>query len=297
MALCLLAQGLAAGADSTVPPPHIITIPADDMGWYDSAINNPESFMAQQGFGALTRGGIKPARHHAYKYCSPSRRPFLSGRFPNHISGAQAPICSNFLPLEFTLMPAKLKAAGYATHMLGKGHLGYMTTNHLPVNRGFDSHIGYLAAGEGYNWGNTGPSDSTPAGQAYCSGSNSTATTGCCKKGMWHDQGTGWGVVDDIANSTDFCTQHVVQLIRAHGPSRPFYLHLTYQAVHNPFKEPPLSAQIPSGSAWWDQTSWGSVLNSLDKGIANVTAALVARGMWNNTLVVLVSDNGGLPSA
>ena len=28
--------------------------------------------------------------------------------------------------------------------MVGKGHLGYMTTDHLPANRGFDTHVGYL---------------------------------------------------------------------------------------------------------------------------------------------------------
>ena len=26
--------------------------------------------------------------------------------------------------------------------MVGKGHLGYITTDHLPVNRGFDTHVG-----------------------------------------------------------------------------------------------------------------------------------------------------------
>jgi arylsulfatase A-like enzyme len=84
-------------------------------------------------------------------------------------------------------------------------------------------------------------------------------------------------------------------LIRAHDPQKPFYLHLTYQAVHNPCEEPPLSQQIPNASVpgeWWDQT-WGSMLNALDQGIANVTTALRAKDMWKNTLLVLVSDNGG----
>ena len=117
---------------------------------YDSAINNPDSFMAQAGFGAITKDGIRLTHHMAYLYCSPSRRSFLSGRFPNHINTAQAEICSNYLPLQFTLLPARLKAVGYATHMVGKGHLGYMTTDHMPINRGFDSHIGFLAHGERY---------------------------------------------------------------------------------------------------------------------------------------------------
>ena len=49
-----------------------------------------------------------------------------------------------------TLLPAKLKAAGYEGHMIGKGHLGYQTTDHLPVNRGFQTHLGYLEAAEHY---------------------------------------------------------------------------------------------------------------------------------------------------
>jgi|TARA_B110000208_G_scaffold60794_1_gene79094 arylsulfatase A-like enzyme len=109
---------------------------------------------------------------------------------------------------------------------------------------------------------------------------------------MWHNDGTGWDVVDDIVYSTNFYTRRAVDLIQAHDPKQPFYLHLTHQAVHSPWEEPPLSQQIPNGSVWWDQT-WGSMLNVLDKGIANVTNALRAKGMWESTLIVLVSDNGG----
>lgn len=190
------------------------------------------------------------------------RRSFLSGRFPNHINGAQAEICSNYLPLQFTLLPARLKAVGYSTHMVGKGHLGYMTTDHMPINRGFDTHVGYLAHGEGYNWGNSGNSPNKgKQWQDYCVGSNVTNNLNqFCAKDMWHNEITGWDVVDDIAYSTNFYTRRAVDLIQAHDdPSKPFYLHLTYQAVHNPLEQPPLDQQIPNGTSWWDQT-WGSML-------------------------------------
>eukprot|EP01052_Picozoa_sp_SAG31_P039525 SAG31_NODE_5498_length_2499_cov_15.125833_3_plen_65_part_01 len=55
-----------------------------------------------------------------------------------------ANLCSDFLPLACTILSEKLAAVGYQSHFVGKGHLGYETTDHLPVNRGFKSHVGYL---------------------------------------------------------------------------------------------------------------------------------------------------------
>ena len=78
------------------------------LGWHDTQIHNPNSFMTPN-LGALAKAGITLLRHHTYKFCSPTRRSILSGRFPVHITGVQAPVCSNYLPLKFTLLPEKLK--------------------------------------------------------------------------------------------------------------------------------------------------------------------------------------------
>ncbi len=89
---------------------------------------------------------------HSYgRYCSPTRRSFLSGRFPNRISTAQPDgdkLCSDFLPLNCTILSEKLATGGYESHFIGKGHLGYQTMDHLPINRGFTSHVGFLAGSE-----------------------------------------------------------------------------------------------------------------------------------------------------
>ncbi|KAG0411975.1 hypothetical protein HPB47_010889 [Ixodes persulcatus] len=47
-------------------------------------------------------------------------------------------------------MPEYLKNLGYATHMIGKWHLGYYKESYTPTRRGFDSFYGYLNGGEDY---------------------------------------------------------------------------------------------------------------------------------------------------
>ena len=49
----------------------------------------------------------------------------------------------------FETVAGKLRRlAGYHTVALGKWHLGLSTTGHLPINRGFDRHLGFLGGGE-----------------------------------------------------------------------------------------------------------------------------------------------------
>ena len=80
--------------------------------------------------------------------------------------------------------------------------------------------------------------------------------------------------------------------IKNRNASRPFWLHLTYQAVHAPYTDPAPWELIPDDGRFRSRT-YGSMLAVMDSGVANITAALKDGGMWETTLFVLAGDNGG----
>ena len=221
----LLARAAIAPACKGAPSgrcPHLVTVLADDLGWYDTTIHNPKA--PTPAISALVADGLRLDRHYVYRYCSPTRRSMLSGRWPVHITGKQAPTCSNFLPLACTLLSEKLRAANYSSHFVGKGHLGWMTTDHLMVNRGFDSHVGYLAGAESYAHGVSGEQPDLLRHPDR-------------KHDMWLDHSPGYGVVEEIDYSADFYGAWVGNILRSHAASRaeqPLWVHFPIQNVHAP---------------------------------------------------------------
>jgi len=253
---------------------------ADDLGWYDTAIYNPVSPSPK--IKALAAQGITLDHMYVFRYCSPTRRSFLSGRFPTLLSTVQpdgANMCSNFLPLAFTTLPEKLASAGYQSHHVGKGHEGYQTTDHLPINRGFKTHVGYLSGGAlNYFYGSGSPSPFEG------------------RHDLWHDRHPAWDVVPGEFYSANTYASTAVDIIvnfsKTSPPTDRLFVYLPMQNVHAPYQLPP-EWEARSYPQMWDNT-YANMIHLLDDAVANVTSALVDTGLWNNTLVWFSADNGGI---
>ena len=111
---------------------------------------------------------------------------------------------------------------------------------------------------------------------------------------MWHNEAPGLDLVPQIYYSTNFYSGYAVDRIMQRNRSRPFWLHVAYQAVHSgEFREDtPPQDNIPFGTGFRNQ-GYGNALVSLDHGIQNITQALRSSGMWDETLLLVMSDNGG----
>ena len=119
----LLVGSSAVAASAAAPPRMITTILIDDLGSYDTAVNNPDIAWLTPTLQKLSHEeGLRLNRYYVNKFCSPTRRAYLTGRFPVSVSMIQAQPCDNTLPLQATLLSEKLKQAAtpWANHFVGK---------------------------------------------------------------------------------------------------------------------------------------------------------------------------------
>mgnify|MGYP006158306055 CR=1 FL=1 len=92
--------------------------------------------------------GVMPYRGSSDRpACSASRAALLTGCYPNRVgvSGAYFPGSKVGLSPEEVTIAELLKQRNYATSAVGKWHLGF-GAEHLPNNRGFNYHYGFLGA-------------------------------------------------------------------------------------------------------------------------------------------------------
>ena len=126
--LCLALTAVASSAATAAAPrPNLLIVMADDLGWSDTSIYNSKAPTPT--IKNLSDAGLRLDHHYVFRYCSPTRRSLLSGRFPNHITTVQpdgSNLCSDFLPLNATILSEKLHAVNCEctcrVHMAG--HIG-----------------------------------------------------------------------------------------------------------------------------------------------------------------------------
>jgi len=258
--------------------PNVLFVVIDDLGFTDVGFRSHE--IRTPTVDNLAKHGVVLDQYYVQDVCSPSRATFMTGRFAMHHTVVDwIPSASTYgLPLNETTMADKFKEVGYATHAVGKWHLGFYRKEMTTTFRGFESFYGFYGGGEDYFKHTSGGHydfrrDPTPNCGPGCSQVLAEA---------------------DGRYSTTLFSEEAVRIIKAHPIEKPLFLYLAYQAVHAP-AEVPQEYMDAYNTTIADpmRRKFAGMLSCMDEGLANVTETLQARGMMDNTLVVFTTDNGG----
>jgi len=264
---------------SAAQPPNIIFIVADDLGWNDMGFKNG-GLINTPNVDSLVRDGLELDQYYVQSVCSPTRATMMTGRYPLHHTVVDWLVTGKAmaLPLNETLVPEVLAHAGYKSHMTGKYHLGMTTWQHTPTFRGFDSFVGFYGGGENYFTHRTGDKYDFRRDMSPNCGS------GCSEL----------AVEETGRYSSHIFSEEAIRVITEHDVSSPLFLFLSYQSVHAPTMVPDSYRDVYNSSISDDKRrQFAGMVSAMDEGIGNVTSALWAKGMLDNSVVVFTTDNGG----
>ena len=97
--------------------------------------------------------------------------------------------------------------------------------------------------------------------------------------------------------STDIITNEAVNIVRTHDrEAGPLFLYLPYQAVHAPLEAPRDEFDGIKKTNNSVRDIYRAMLSRMDKGVKKVVKELKSQELWNNTILVFSTDNGGAVS-
>ena len=327
LSISLINAASAAPIATVKPPPNIVLLLADDLGFsdlasYGSEINTPN-------LSTLARQGVQFSNFHVAANCAPTRAMLMTG-VNNHRAGVGNII--EMIPDEFLDSPAYqgtlstntvtvatlLRDAGYHTYMAGKWHLGH-SPKLLPSARGYERTVALADSGAD-NW------EQKPYLPIY-------------EQANWFADGERFELPDDFYSSR-FLVDKIIEFIDSNSGSKaPFFAYLPFQAVHIPVQAPQSfidrydgkydegwevlrsrrhkAAQalglVPENSAMEPMASteswqnlepktkryqakrmavYAAMVEAMDFHIGRLIQHLKDTGRYNNTIFIFASDNG-----
>jgi arylsulfatase A-like enzyme len=273
--------GLAIRYAQAVPaaarPPNILFILADDLGYADpSCYGSP--VIRTPAIDSIARQGVRFTQAYANSaVCSATRTALITGRYQYRLPlGLEEPLANAHdvgLPPEHPTLPSLLKQAGYETALIGKWHLGYLPA-YDPLKSGYDHFWGFRGGAVDYF-------SHDIAGNAD----------------LWD----GPMPIKQQGYLTDLLGQHAVDFVKGRArDSKPFLLSLHFNAPHWPWETADdeaesrrLAGRMPIDFDGGTQAIYNRMVESMDRQIGRVLAALEQTGQARNTIVVFTSDNGG----
>lgn len=253
-------------------PPNVVLIYLDDAGFNEMGFQGNAAFETPNMDRLASSGARFTNAYNTASVCSPSRAGLLTGRcqqrFGHEFNHGRIPLPEIGLPVGVQTLADRLRRVGYHTGIVGKWHLGVTDGVFRPLDRGFDEFYGFLAGHHDYF--------KEAVDDAFL------IRRGNMPDPTWATQGK---------YLTDAFGEEAAAFIERNS-SRPFFLYLPFSGPHGPLQatQRDLDA-FPTLSSV--RKTRVAMMKALDRAVGLVLDTLKGKGLADNTLVILLSDNGG----
>ena len=311
--LLAIAFGACESEEIPEPKPNIVLFFVDDMGWQDTSVpfwykKTPfNEIYRTPNMERLAAEGVKFTQAYATAVCSPTRVSLMTGmnaarhrvtnwtlrkdsiqpmeknhptlEFPLWNVNGMSPVAGDPKAVHATSLPQVLNDAGYYTVHSGKAHLGAIgTPGANPLNLGFDVNIAGHAAG---------------APESYLG----TDNFGNGKEGkeVWAVPGLEKYHGKNIHLSEAITQEALMSLDSVVATQQPFFLYMAHYAVHTPIMPDKRFVQKYFEKGM-DSTEakYASMVEGMDKSLGDIMDYLEEKKITENTIILFMSDNGGL---
>jgi arylsulfatase A-like enzyme len=255
-------------AQKTFPNPNIVLLVADDLGWNDIGYHNDK--IKSPVLDNLAATGVELAQHYVQPQCTPTRVALMTGRYPSRF-GHHCTQASNehSYPFETLTIASMLKKLGYTTGLFGKWHMG-SRPEWGPNHHGFDYSYGSLAGAVGmydHRYRLSSP-----------------------YKNTWHRNHE---FTEEQGHATDLVTKEAVNWIEANREKN-FFCYVPFHSVHTPLVEEDKWLQMNKHIESPGRRLMAAAISHLDHCIGQIINALDRNNLRENTLIIFISDNGGI---
>ena len=301
-----------------------------DVGFNrDSSYPADRGIIPTPNLDALATNGIICTNGHvAHPFCGPSRAALLTGVYPHRI-GAQYNLPNNIttdlgIPTSETFFPKLLQDVNYNTAAFGKWHLGFEEGSYQPLDRGFDYFFGFLGGGKNYF-----ERKYETAFYRRQGGANPVTNEyqDPLQRNRDYVDPTEFGLDEYL---TDILTDEAVGYIDNNASSSdPFFMYVSYNAPHTPLQAPqaeidafkvnnpdfedlvrnstyvtnsnpvtkltdPVEREAKIEEIVTARINYATMVVNMDANIGRIVDELKKdMSVFNNTLIVFLSDNGG----
>lgn len=283
--------GIQAKKQNKLQYPNVLMLVVDDWGASDVGYNGSKLYETANIDALAGESTVFSNGYVAYPRSVPSRYSLITGR---HCARPQAGAKSDDRKVDADsyCIAMPFKEAGYNTFIIGKWHLSDGKT--MPEDKGFDINIG--------------------AGKA---GSTGTYWAPFNKEGVTNPDKLIHGMEDACEGEylTDYMGRKTVEYLKQEAKDdKPFFAVCSFYAVHTPIeahkdmadryrrkiekmglgKDPMIAQEAGDAKTQQDHPVYAAMIESVDNAVGDIIRTLKETGQYDNTVIVLISDHGGL---